>query len=150
MNRASFSKEKTPEFTKKGEIHELFVLALSLVWFAGATPEKDEDTRGASEVRRRTSSIHLHCQAPRSSSHIGHGESQVQSNKRDSVSMLNQSHGLVGSNDNKPFAKPYEQKQVKISMECQTSPKENNVQPCFYTFGFDSPLGNYSSNIWGL
>ena len=23
-----------------GEIHELFVLALSLVWFAGATPEK--------------------------------------------------------------------------------------------------------------
>ena len=22
-----------------GEIHELFVLALSLVWFAGATPE---------------------------------------------------------------------------------------------------------------
>ena len=30
---------KTPEFTKMGEIHELFVLALSLVWFAGATPE---------------------------------------------------------------------------------------------------------------
>ena len=30
---------KTPEFTKIGEIHELFVLALSLVWFAGATPE---------------------------------------------------------------------------------------------------------------
>ena len=23
-----------------GEIHELFVLALSLVWFAGATPDK--------------------------------------------------------------------------------------------------------------
>ena len=23
-----------------GEIHELFVLALSLVWFAGATPEE--------------------------------------------------------------------------------------------------------------
>ena len=31
---------KTPEFTKMGEIHELFVLALSLVWFAGATPDK--------------------------------------------------------------------------------------------------------------
>ena len=30
---------KLPEFTKKGEIHELFVLALSLVWFAGVTPE---------------------------------------------------------------------------------------------------------------
>ena len=25
-----------------GEIHELFVLALSLVWFAGATPEKKQ------------------------------------------------------------------------------------------------------------
>ena len=34
-----FSYGKTPEFTKMGEIHELFVLALSLVWFAGATPE---------------------------------------------------------------------------------------------------------------
>ena len=34
-----FSQGETPEFTKKGEIHELFVLALSLVWFAGATPE---------------------------------------------------------------------------------------------------------------
>ena len=32
-----FSQEKTPEFTTA--IHELFVLALSLVWFAGATPE---------------------------------------------------------------------------------------------------------------
>ena len=35
-----FSQGKTPEFTKKGEIHELFVLALSLVWFAEATPDK--------------------------------------------------------------------------------------------------------------
>ena len=26
-----------------GEIHELFVLALSLVWFAGATPERKRD-----------------------------------------------------------------------------------------------------------
>ena len=31
---------KTPELTKMGEIHELFVLALSLVWFAGATPDQ--------------------------------------------------------------------------------------------------------------
>ena len=37
-----FSLGKTPEFTKMGEIHELFVLALSLVWFAGATPDKCE------------------------------------------------------------------------------------------------------------
>ena len=35
-----FSQGKTPEFTKMGEIHELFVLALYLVWFAGATPKK--------------------------------------------------------------------------------------------------------------
>ena len=34
-----FSQGKTPEFTKMGEIHEHFVLALSLVWFAGATPD---------------------------------------------------------------------------------------------------------------
>ena len=34
-----FSQGKTPEFTKTGEIHELFILALSLVWFAGATPD---------------------------------------------------------------------------------------------------------------
>ena len=34
-----FSYGKTPEFTEMGEIHELFVLALSLDWFAGATPE---------------------------------------------------------------------------------------------------------------
>ena len=34
MNRAFFP-GRTPEFTKMGEIHELFVLALSLVWFAG-------------------------------------------------------------------------------------------------------------------
>ena len=41
VNRACFPKKKTPEFTKMGEIHELFVLALSLVWFAGATPKKN-------------------------------------------------------------------------------------------------------------
>ena len=39
MNRARFPKEDTKEFTKMGEIHELLVLALSLVWFAGATPD---------------------------------------------------------------------------------------------------------------
>ena len=33
------SRGKTPELTKMGQIHELFVLALSLVWFAAATPE---------------------------------------------------------------------------------------------------------------
>ena len=32
-------KRKTPEFTKKGEIHALFVSAPFLVWFAGATPD---------------------------------------------------------------------------------------------------------------
>ena len=36
-----FSQGKTPEFTKMGEIHELLGLALSLVWFAGATPERN-------------------------------------------------------------------------------------------------------------
>ena len=34
-----FPKEKHQNSQKMGEIHELFVLALSLVWFAGATPE---------------------------------------------------------------------------------------------------------------
>ena len=46
VNRACFPKEKTPEFTKMGEIHELFVLALSLVWFAGATPEWGRTWKG--------------------------------------------------------------------------------------------------------
>ena len=36
-----FSQGKTAEFTKMGEIHELFALALFLVWFAGATPDFD-------------------------------------------------------------------------------------------------------------
>ena len=43
MNRACFPKEKTPEFTKKGEIHELFVFALTLVWFAWAAPEYNSE-----------------------------------------------------------------------------------------------------------
>ena len=36
-----------------GEIHELFVFALSLVWFAGAAPEKGlPHQSSASELRR--------------------------------------------------------------------------------------------------
>ena len=54
MNRACFPKEKTPEFTKMGEIHELFVLALSLVWFGtGATPEKRCRTTGKKALAYR-------------------------------------------------------------------------------------------------
>ena len=42
MNRACFPKEKTPEFTKMGEIHENFS-SWPFLWFGlpGATPEKD-------------------------------------------------------------------------------------------------------------
>ena len=47
VNRACFPKENTPEFTKMGEIHELFVLDLSLVWFAGATPDSRESFQGS-------------------------------------------------------------------------------------------------------
>ena len=39
VNRACFPKENHQNSQKLGEIHELFVLALSLVWFAGATPD---------------------------------------------------------------------------------------------------------------
>ena len=39
VNRACFPKEKHQN-SQMDEIHELFVLALSLVWFAGATPDK--------------------------------------------------------------------------------------------------------------
>ena len=42
-----FSQRKTPEFTRMGEIHELFVLALSLVWFAGATPDSQRPLGGS-------------------------------------------------------------------------------------------------------
>ena len=35
-----FSLGKTPKFINLGEIHELFVLAPSLVWFAGVTPDE--------------------------------------------------------------------------------------------------------------
>ena len=51
VNRACFPKGKTPEFTKMGEIHELFVLPLSLVWFAGATPRTG---RIATTLRRKS------------------------------------------------------------------------------------------------
>ena len=37
---------KNTRIHKKGEIHELFVLALSLVWFAGATPDFGEFGKG--------------------------------------------------------------------------------------------------------
>ena len=43
-----FSQGKAPEFTKTGEIHELFFLVLSLVWFAGTNP----DNRGAQRSPR--------------------------------------------------------------------------------------------------
>ena len=39
VNRPCFPRKNTRIFTKMGEIHDLFVLALSLVWFAGATPD---------------------------------------------------------------------------------------------------------------
>ena len=35
VNRACFPKGKHQNSQKMGKIHELFVLALSLVWFAG-------------------------------------------------------------------------------------------------------------------
>ena len=46
MNRASFPKENT-RIHKKG--HELFVLALSLVWFAGATPDSGFNTHAGTK-----------------------------------------------------------------------------------------------------
>ena len=46
MSITLFSPRKeTPEFTEMGEIHELFVLVLSLVWFAGATPKIGRNLR---------------------------------------------------------------------------------------------------------
>ena len=51
-NKSSMSivlvfQKKIPEFTNMGKIHELFVLALSLVWFAGATSEPRKIRIGA-------------------------------------------------------------------------------------------------------
>ena len=37
-----FLRKNTRIHTKMGEIHELFVVALSFLWFAGATPDKCE------------------------------------------------------------------------------------------------------------
>ena len=53
VNLACFTKEKTPEFTKMGDIHELFVLALSLVWFAGATADSSAPRKVLCCVERR-------------------------------------------------------------------------------------------------
>ena len=39
VNRGCFPKEKHQNSQKCKKIHELFVLALSLAWFAGATPD---------------------------------------------------------------------------------------------------------------
>ena len=54
-----FSQGKTPEFTKISEIHELFVLGLSVVWFAGATPDcyKDQTRVKENEITQGTNSI---------------------------------------------------------------------------------------------
>ena len=37
-----------------GEIHEVFVLALSLVWFAGATPDSSGNPREQGLLRKST------------------------------------------------------------------------------------------------
>ena len=69
-----FSQRKTPEFTKMGEIQELFVLALSLVWFAGATPEKSENEQKRAKTveneRKRSGCFSLTVFWPFSSGHI--------------------------------------------------------------------------------
>ena len=46
VNRACFPKGKHQNSQKMGESHELFVLALSLVWFAGATPVRADFWEG--------------------------------------------------------------------------------------------------------
>ena len=48
VREGPLGKEKTPEFTQKWakKIHELFVLALALVWFAGATPDLRVHAKG--------------------------------------------------------------------------------------------------------
>ena len=60
VNRACFLRKNT-RIHKKGEIHDLFVLALSLVWFAGATPDIKQSTREFAilsiQVLRDTKSI---------------------------------------------------------------------------------------------
>ena len=51
VNRACFPKGKHQNSQKMGEIHELFVLALSLVWFAGATATKEYLHRSGTKIR---------------------------------------------------------------------------------------------------
>ena len=55
MNRAYFPKEKRQNSQKKGEIHELFVLALSLAWFGGATPELRQENYKETSAAERVS-----------------------------------------------------------------------------------------------
>ena len=58
-NRSVFSQgKKTPEFTKKGEIHELFVLALSLVWFFFFSETKVQYVNRACSPREKKTRIH--------------------------------------------------------------------------------------------
>ena len=49
VNRACFPKENTRIHTNGRNSYELFVLALSLVWFAGATPEECDYTNSCLE-----------------------------------------------------------------------------------------------------
>ena len=49
-----FAYGKTPESTRMGEIPELFFLVLSLVWFAGATPELYAKTSDVDNQVKRT------------------------------------------------------------------------------------------------
>ena len=46
-----FLRKNTRIITKMGEIHELFVLALSLVWFAAATPDQIANFQGLSHFK---------------------------------------------------------------------------------------------------
>ena len=61
--------------------HRTMEMILALPWWSKRPSvsilikqsRKQGDARGTDEVRHGTSSIHFHCPAPRSSSHIGHG-----------------------------------------------------------------------------
>ena len=57
VNRACFPKEKHQNLHKMGEIHELFVLALSLVWFAGATVIRSFAARKNNKEKARVMTI---------------------------------------------------------------------------------------------
>ena len=60
-----FSQGKTPELTKMGEIHELFVVALSLGWFAGATPDSNDSGSVPDRFLRHTNAYWEHSLWPR-------------------------------------------------------------------------------------